>query len=165
MTEALARSLLAQFGPLVTTCRVLGVGPACATPCDDCRAASAQLHKIIREGEGKVAERLDEDGRCIIGDTFPAFCGCKDHRGGAVLPEPDDHSASATRQRDRSDRTRDRWSSPAFAAKYGGVCGWCEVPFTAGSVIRYDGDDTLVGPCCLESDDAEPALSTVRWLS
>jgi hypothetical protein len=44
----LARHLLETFGPLVTTCRVLQVGPACATPCQSCRAASAQLHHMAR---------------------------------------------------------------------------------------------------------------------
>jgi len=31
---------------LVTWCRVMAVGPACATPCDDCRLGSAMNARL-----------------------------------------------------------------------------------------------------------------------
>lgn len=47
----LAADLVEQVGPLVTYCRIFAVGPACATPCDDCRRASRDVHRAIGRGE------------------------------------------------------------------------------------------------------------------
>jgi hypothetical protein len=107
-----------------------------------------------------MAARLDEDGRCVLTDCWPRECGCPDHRGGVVIPDLDTGQGRhrATEARDEADRTRDRWGSGAFAARFGGHCSWCETPFSQGVVVRYDSDDNLVGPCCAEIDLAPPEL-------
>jgi hypothetical protein len=105
-----------------------------------------------------MTARLDEDGRCVRTELPPEMCACPDHRGGQLLTdlEAAHGQGLASQRRDADDHTRDRWGSPAFTAGYGGVCGWCESPFLAGAKVRYDAEDTLVGPCCAESDTGFP---------
>ena len=107
-----------------------------------------------------MTARLDDDGRCVATDLLPEMCGCPDHRGGQVIKDAEPHAMSS-RRRDEHDHGRDQWGSPMFAARWPGVCGWCETPFAAESMCRYDAKDTLVGPCCAEHDmGAEYLAST-----
>lgn len=45
----MAAELLDAVGPLVTYCRIFAVGPACATPCDECRRISSDVHRAVRQ--------------------------------------------------------------------------------------------------------------------
>jgi len=105
-----------------------------------------------------VTARLDADGRCMATDLFPDQCACPDHRGGALPAELDPHGQGlASARRDKQDHGRDRWGSEAFTSRWPGVCGWCNTPFPAESLVRYDAEDVLVGPCCAE-DDSPPEV-------
>lgn len=53
---------------LVTWCRVLAVGPACPTPCDDCRISSARNAKLPADFRVTVAAARAELGIPMIHD-------------------------------------------------------------------------------------------------
>lgn len=55
----MAVELTDRFGPLVTWCRLFGVGLPCPSPCPDCRASAATLQRIKRDG-GHINEMGDE---------------------------------------------------------------------------------------------------------
>lgn len=75
-----ARQLIADYGPVVTYCRIFAVGPACAVPCDGCRIASRDLHRAAARAEpppsprasggveAEVVERPDPEAEPTIGN-------------------------------------------------------------------------------------------------
>jgi hypothetical protein len=46
----LAPSWAAIVAELITWCRIMRVGPACATPCDDCRLTSRRYNLAGQNG-------------------------------------------------------------------------------------------------------------------
>lgn len=51
---------------LVTWCRVMAVGPACAKPCDDCRRGSAVNARLPEEIRATIAAARAELGLPLV---------------------------------------------------------------------------------------------------